>query len=115
MTRALVTQEVPELLLLLTHVPCPNIHRNEVRLIQAGMLDLHELQQLAESLSLLQEKNGNVCLGPEPGFRHHENIAPSLNQRPASTEVQAGGGEISYLASDHRSSEWVMSLLKSLI
>lgn len=42
----------------LTHVPRPNIHGDDLRLIQVGMLDLHQLQQLAESLSLLQDGEG---------------------------------------------------------
>lgn len=37
----------------LTHVPRPDIHRDELRLIQVGVLDLHQLQQLAKGLSLL--------------------------------------------------------------
>lgn len=42
----------------LTHVPRPDIHRDQVRLIQVGVLDLHQLQQLAKGLSLLWGDTG---------------------------------------------------------
>lgn len=37
----------------LTHVPRPDVDRDEVGLVQVGVLDLHQLQQLAEGFSLL--------------------------------------------------------------
>lgn len=42
----------------LTHVPCPDVHRDELRLVQVGVLDLHQLQQLAKGLSLLRGDMG---------------------------------------------------------
>lgn len=42
----------------LTHVPRPNINRDEVRFIQVGVLDLHQLQQLAEGFSFLGATQG---------------------------------------------------------